>query len=115
MDVNGNKICNNAIYLDRNFNASQYIQSVDRIHRIGIKEKSIVYVLVTEDSMDERVQKRLDLKINAMIELLNDKSLKPYTSADNSLDNEEFIFDETSEVLINEDEKKYLIDEFYTK
>ncbi len=115
MDLNGNKICNNAIYLDRNFNASQYIQSVDRIHRIGIKEKAFVYVLITENSMDERVQQRLDLKINAMIDLLNDTSLKPYTSADSSLENENFMFDETNEISINDEDKKYLIDEFFSK
>jgi SNF2 family DNA or RNA helicase len=115
IDLNGKKICNNAIYLDRNFNASQYIQSVDRIHRIGIKEKAFVYVLVTENSMDERVQDRLDLKINAMIDLLNDKSLRPYTSADSALESENFMFEEASDISINEDDKKYLIDEFFSK
>ena len=115
LDMNGNKICSNAIYLDRNFNASQFIQSVDRIHRIGIKETPHVYVLITENSMDERVQIRLDMKINAMIELLNDTSLKPYTSADSSLENENFMFDENSEISINEEDKKYLIDEFFSK
>ncbi len=115
IDLNGNKICNHAIYLDRNFNASQYIQSVDRIHRIGIKEKANIFVLVTEDSMDQRVQQRLDLKIFAMIDLLNDKSLRPYTSADTALENEEFIFDESSDLVINDDDKKYLIDEFFSK
>ena len=115
LDLKGNKICSNAIYLDRNFNASQFIQSVDRIHRIGIKEIPHVYVLITKDSMDERVQLRLDLKINAMIELLNDSSLKPYTSADSSLDSENFMFDENSEISITEDDKTFLIDEFYSK
>jgi SNF2 family DNA or RNA helicase len=115
LDMDGNKICSNAIYLDRNFNASQFIQSVDRIHRIGIRETPHVYVLITKDSMDERVQSRLDLKINAMIELLNDTSLKPYTSADSSLESENFMFDESSDISITEDDKKYLIDEFYSK
>ena len=115
IDLNGNKICNHAIYLDRNFNASQYIQSVDRIHRIGIKEMANICVLVTEDSMDQRVQQRLDLKIFAMIDLLNDESLRPYTSADTALENEEFIFDESSDLVINDDDKKYLIDEFFSK
>jgi uncharacterized lipoprotein NlpE involved in copper resistance len=115
LDMDGNKICSNAFYLDRNFNASQFIQSVDRIHRIGIRETPHVYVLITKDSMDERVQSRLDLKINAMIELLNDTSLKPYTSADSSLESENFMFDESSDISITEDDKKYLIDEFYSK
>src|SRR5690606_9264712 len=29
-------VCHDAIYLDRTFNAGQYLQSVDRIHRLGL-------------------------------------------------------------------------------
>ena len=28
--------CHNAIYLDRTYNAAEYLQSRDRIHRIGM-------------------------------------------------------------------------------
>jgi hypothetical protein len=41
--------------------------------------------------------------------------LKPYTSADASLESENFMFDENSEISITEEDKKYLIDEFYSK
>ena len=30
------KVCQNAIYLDRSFNAAHYMQSEDRIHRLGL-------------------------------------------------------------------------------
>ena len=46
---------------------------------------SSIRLFIDEDSMDQRVQQRLDLKIFAMIDLLNDKSLRPYTSADTAL------------------------------
>ena len=29
------KVCKRALYLDRTYNAAQYLQSRDRIHRIG--------------------------------------------------------------------------------
>ena len=33
--VNLQQACHDAIYLDRNYNSTQYLQSVDRIHRLG--------------------------------------------------------------------------------
>ena len=30
------RVCSHAIYLDRNYNAAQYVQSMDRIHRVGM-------------------------------------------------------------------------------
>ena len=74
----GEKVCSNAIYLDRNFNSSQFLQSVDRIHRIGSKETPNVYIFKTTNSLDMRVQERLDEKVTAMMKLLEDVSLAPY-------------------------------------
>ena len=31
------QVCHDAIYLERTFNAGHYLQSVDRIHRLGLK------------------------------------------------------------------------------
>jgi SNF2 family DNA or RNA helicase len=36
------KVCSHAIYVDRNFNAAQYMQSMDRIHRLGMDIKTQV-------------------------------------------------------------------------
>ena len=33
-------VCHDAIYLDRTFNAGQFLQSVDRIHRLGLDPAS---------------------------------------------------------------------------
>ena len=38
----GKKVCSNAIYLDRNFNGAQFMQSMDRIHRIGMLPETVV-------------------------------------------------------------------------
>jgi hypothetical protein len=31
--------CHDAIYVDRTFNAGQYLQSLDRIHRLGLRAR----------------------------------------------------------------------------
>ena len=37
-------VCHHAIYLDRNYNAGQYLQSEDRVHRLGLPpgQKTII-------------------------------------------------------------------------
>lgn len=69
--------CNVAIYLDRTFNAGQYLQSVDRIHRLGLPDKTTtsIFFLQTEGSIDTRVSARLDKKIAALADFLEDDSL----------------------------------------
>ena len=83
IDSKGNKVCSNAIYLDRNFNSSQFLQSVDRIHRIGAIGVPNIYIFRTKESIDMRVQERLNEKINNMLELLDDNSLRPYIKTEN--------------------------------
>lgn len=67
-------VCHDAIYVDRTFNGAQYMQSLDRIHRIGLKpsDKITYYLLLTEDTIDETIHKRLNEKISRMLELLKD-------------------------------------------
>lgn len=69
------KICMNAIYLDRTFNAGQYIQSLDRIHRIGLAPTDVVkyFILTAANSVDEAVHSRLNQKFSRLLELLNDE------------------------------------------
>ena len=71
------KVCHHAIYLDRNYHAAHYLQSMDRIHRLGLSEdvETTIEILKTPESIDERVKSRLDQKIQAMFDVLNDKSL----------------------------------------
>ena len=71
------KVCQYAIYVDRSFNAAHYLQSEDRIHRLGLKsdQTPIVEIIECENSIDELVQIRLERKVEAMSRALNDSSL----------------------------------------
>jgi SNF2 family DNA or RNA helicase len=70
--------CHHAIYLDRSFNAAHYLQSVDRIHRLGLEPGVVtdIEVLEARDSIDQRVARRLKVKIDAMSLILNDRGLQ---------------------------------------
>lgn len=72
------RVCHNAIYLDRNFNAAHFLQSIDRIHRLGLPKTidTNVEILVSENTIDETLLLRLNEKILAMGEILDDKYLK---------------------------------------
>lgn len=72
------KVCHNAIYLDRNFNAAYYLQSIDRIHRLGLPEgvDTKIEVLISENSIDELLINRLNNKIVAMGNVLEDTYLQ---------------------------------------
>lgn len=68
------KVCRDAIYLDRTFNAAHYLQSLDRIHRVGLDRHEHVryYILQSTDSIDEVIDARLEEKIARMARLLNE-------------------------------------------
>mgnify|MGYP001588344450 CR=1 FL=1 len=69
--------CHHAIYLDRTFNAAHYLQSVDRIHRLGLPENVVtrVEILEARRTVDGRVARRLKAKITAMGTILDDPGL----------------------------------------
>ena len=71
------KVCQYAIYLDRSFNAAHYMQSEDRIHRLGLDKdaKPQVEFVECEDSVDQVVRNRLELKVRTMAQALEDSSL----------------------------------------
>jgi len=72
------KVCQNAIYLDRSFNAAHYLQSEDRIHRLGLEKNAhpVVEFVECENSIDQVVRERLAYKVRTMADALNDSSLK---------------------------------------
>lgn len=67
------KVCQNAIYVNRNFNAAQFIQSKDRIHRINMPVGTTAnyYFLLNSDSVDDCVDERLAIKENRMLAILD--------------------------------------------
>lgn len=70
--VSLHSICKDAIYFDRTFNGAHYMQSLDRIHRIGLKKTDIItyYLLISKDTIDEVIDSRLNEKYSNMLELL---------------------------------------------
>jgi SNF2 family DNA or RNA helicase len=70
-------VCHHAIYLDRNFNAAQFLQSEDRIHRLGLlaDQETIIEIVCCPDTVDEVVDSRLKSKVQKMAEVLDDPSL----------------------------------------
>jgi SNF2 family DNA or RNA helicase len=70
-------VCHHAVYVDRNFNAAQYLQSEDRIHRLGLPPDVITHVEIPycPDTLDESVDRRLKIKVSRMARVLNDDSL----------------------------------------
>ena len=75
--VSLHQTCHDAIYLDRTFNAGQYLQSVDRIHRLGLDNETETNItfLVTADTVDEIVASRIQAKTANLGIMLNDPSI----------------------------------------
>lgn len=71
-------VCHHAIYLDRNYNAAQFLQSMDRIHRLGLPKGTVttIEIVHTPNSIDDLVDLRLTDKVKRMSEVLEDPSLK---------------------------------------
>ena len=71
------KACQYAIYVDRSFNAAHYLQSEDRIHRLGLApdQSPIVEIVECRGTIDEVIDQRLKQKVNTMAVALNDTSL----------------------------------------
>lgn len=66
-----------AVYLDRTFNAGQYLQSVDRIHRLGMESDQYTKVtyLITRGTIDEVINARVAQKAELLGQMLDDPSI----------------------------------------
>jgi SNF2 family DNA or RNA helicase len=69
--------CHHAVYLDRSFNAGHFLQSQDRIHRLGLTAGTLTRftILASAGSIDDAVDERLRHKIIALSHLMNDSGL----------------------------------------
>jgi SNF2 family DNA or RNA helicase len=67
-------VCHDAVYVDRDFMAGRYLQSLDRIHRLGLAgdEETRVTVLAADQTIDEVVEARLHDKLDFMARVLDD-------------------------------------------
>jgi len=70
-------VCHEAVYVDRTFNAGQYLQSLDRIHRLGLLPgtRTRITLLLTAGTIDERVDRRVSDKTQRLAGLLDDPQL----------------------------------------
>lgn len=72
------RVCHHAIYVDRTFNGGNYLQSLDRIHRIGMdpKVETRYTIFMSEDSIDDDIDYRLEIKKRRMESFLGDDAFK---------------------------------------
>ena len=71
------KSCQNAIYYDLNYNTAEFLQSLDRIHRVGGSEENPVYYhfLQYENSIDLKVYRRVFEKANRQMQVIESNNL----------------------------------------
>lgn len=70
------EVCKKAFYLDRTYNAAQYLQSRDRIHRIGSNLGEVkISIYQTQNTLEKHINARLDEKTKNLSLFLNDPSL----------------------------------------
>ncbi|WP_271893857.1 DEAD/DEAH box helicase [Candidatus Phyllobacterium onerii] len=87
------KICHNAIYVDRSYVSTHFLQSIDRIHRLGLEpgQKTDIFVYRSKappeiGSVDLSVSRRLAEKIRNMQILLDDPDLHEIAFAEEEAD-----------------------------
>jgi SNF2 family DNA or RNA helicase len=76
------EVCHEAIYLDRSYNTTHYLQSIDRIHRLGLRPdvETNIHIFQTIapqgiGSIDRSVNRRLATKLRGLQQLLDDPDL----------------------------------------
>ncbi|WP_432039395.1 DEAD/DEAH box helicase [Streptomyces cucumeris] len=71
-------VCHDAVYVDRDFIAGRFLQSLDRIHRLGLAPgtDTRVTVLAVRNTIDEVVEARLHQKLEFMGKILDDPSVQ---------------------------------------
>ena len=78
------KVCHNAIYMERSFNAAHFIQSKDRIHRYGLKPgiETNYYYLLSEDSIDSVINNRLRAKEERLREIIESMPIPLFSNVE---------------------------------
>lgn len=68
------KGCHNAIYMERDYNCSNFLQSKDRIHRYGLpaNQETNYYYIISKDSIDGVINDKLGEKIRRMEKIIDE-------------------------------------------
>lgn len=71
------KACTNAIYYDQSYNAAEFLQSLDRIHRVGGSEnQSVEYdFLQYNNTVDLKVYNKVFQKANRQMQIIEEDNL----------------------------------------
>ena len=71
------KGCHNAIYLEQSFNAGSYMQSKDRIHRVGLPDgvETNYFFVHSQDTVDEVIYSRVAQKEAKMLDLIEKEEI----------------------------------------
>lgn len=71
------KVCHNAIYLERTFNAAHFLQSKDRIHRYGLQPTDIInyYYLLSDNNVDISIDEALRNKEKRMLDIIEHEEI----------------------------------------
>ena len=87
------QVCHQAIYIDRTYNAAHYLQSIDRIHRLGLPSDTLTYIYVVRTKLprgipniDMSVWRRLSRKVDDLERLLSDPDLREIVAAEDDAD-----------------------------
>ncbi|PKL16922.1 MAG: helicase [Spirochaetae bacterium HGW-Spirochaetae-5] len=115
------KVCHNAIYIDRSYVTTHYLQSIDRIHRLGLPKdtETNIYIYQTMaprgmGCIDHSVSRRLAQKLRSLQILLDDPDLHEITLDEENADDPIDYDIEPQDIvdLINQLEGKNIIDDF---
>lgn len=70
-------VCHDAVYIDRDFAAGRFLQSLDRIHRLGLpaETETRITILLAENTIDELVEQRLAIKLRFLGGVLDDPAV----------------------------------------
>ena len=89
------RVCSHAIYLDRNFNGAQFMQSMDRIHRIGMREEDDSSFVIPWEESGEKKEKEFKrnqvyyhffIANNTIDEIIDDSLWEKYQNMNDALD-----------------------------
>jgi SNF2 family DNA or RNA helicase len=77
-------VCKDAIYLERSFNCAQYLQSRDRIHRVGIigEEPVFYHFFHFEESIDVKLDNALRKKIALLNNVIESQEIPLFENFD---------------------------------
>jgi SNF2 family DNA or RNA helicase len=66
--------CHNAIYMERDYNCANFLQSKDRIHRVGLPDdqETNYYYILSKDSIDGVINDSLDKKVERMEKIIDE-------------------------------------------